>query len=108
MVVDTVVLHWESLVEEEDGGDDRDNNSGDEADQTARQTIRAYNNRRQRTEGGHTRLEVQEEFFHTDNGMVAYTDPGWIQTKFDMLTRLFDQVGLKTNVQKTVGMVFHP
>ena len=27
---------------------------------------------------------------------------------FDMLTRIFDRVGLKMNVQKTVGMVCHP
>ena len=39
--------------------------------------------------------------------MVASTDPGWIHTAFDILTGLFDRVGLQTNVKKTVGMVFH-
>ena len=37
--------------------------------------------------------------------MVASINPGWIQTAFDMLVVLFDQVGLNTNVQKTVGLV---
>ena len=39
--------------------------------------------------------------------MVASTNLGWIQTEFDMLTGLFDRVGLKKNVKKTVGMVCH-
>ena len=31
VVVDTVVRHWESLVVEGGGGDDKDNSSGDES-----------------------------------------------------------------------------
>ena len=34
--------------------------------------------------------------------------PVWLRTGFDTLTRLFYWVGLKRNVQKTVGMVCHP
>ena len=34
--------------------------------------------------------------------MVASSDPGWIQGKFNALVGLFDNVG------KTVGMVCHP
>ena len=30
--------------------------------------------------------------------MVASTKLGWLQTAFDMLARIFDRVGLKTNV----------
>ena len=40
--------------------------------------------------------------------MVASTDPGWIQSSFDTLTGLFEQVGLRTNVRNTVGMVCRP
>ena len=40
--------------------------------------------------------------------MVASADPGWIQSAFDILTGLFNQVGLQTNIRKTVGMVCKP
>ena len=39
--------------------------------------------------------------------MVASSDPGWLQEKFNALVGLFDRVGLHTNVGKTVGMVCH-
>ena len=53
-------------------------------------------------------LKVQEAIFYADNRMVASTKPVWLQTTFDMLTGIFEQVMLNTNVQKTVGMVCHP
>ena len=40
--------------------------------------------------------------------MVDSTNPGWIQTAFDTLIGLFDQVGLKKNVKKSMGVVCHP
>ena len=40
--------------------------------------------------------------------MLASTDPVWLQTAFDTPVGLFDWVGLKTDVQKTVGVVCHP
>ena len=40
--------------------------------------------------------------------MVASTYSGWIQTAFDTLTGIFDQVGLKTTAKNTMGMVCHP
>ena len=40
--------------------------------------------------------------------MVASTNLGWLHTAFDTLTGLFDWVGLKTNIRKAMGMVFHP
>ena len=43
-------------------------------------------------------MTVKEEFFYVEDGVVASTDPGWIQLAFDMLTGLFDRVGLRTNV----------
>ena len=43
--------------------------------------------------------------FYADNGMVASSDPGWLQGAFNTLVGLFDRVGLQTNVGKTVGTV---
>ena len=108
VVVYSVVRHWESLVVEGGGDNDRYNSSGDEATQPARRTIRARNDGHRRTEGGHMRLKVKAEFFYADGGMLASTEPVWLQTTFDTLVELFDRVVLKTNVQKTVGKVCHP
>ena len=46
--------------------------------------------------------------FYAENGMVASSDPRWIQWDFDTLVSLFEQVGLRKNVGKTVRMVCHP
>ena len=43
-------------------------------------------------------------FFYEDGGLVASTYPGWLQSAFDKLMRLFDQVGLGKNIRKTVGV----
>ena len=43
--------------------------------------------------------------FYADNGMVASSDPGWLQGAFNTLVGLFDRVGLQINVGKTVGTV---
>ena len=40
-----------------------------------------------------------------DERLVASTDPGWIQSAFDTLTGIFNRVGMRTHVCKTVGMV---
>ena len=55
VVMEAVVCHWEYLVVEVYGDDGRDNSSRNEAAQSARQTIRAYHDRKRWTEGGHTR-----------------------------------------------------
>ena len=47
-------------------------------------------------------------FLYANSGLVASTDPGWIQGAFDTLTGLFGNVGLRINVATTVGMLFHP
>ena len=60
---------------------------------------------KKRAEEGHQRLMVKAEFLYVDGGMLASTDPGWLQSEFDMLVGIFDQVGLRTNIRKTVGMV---
>ena len=46
--------------------------------------------------------------FYADNGMVASSDPQWLQGEFITLVGLFDREGLRTNVGKTVGMVCRP
>ena len=51
---------------------------------------------------------MEASFLYIDDSMVAFTDLGWLHTAFDILKGLFDQVGVKTNVRKTVGMVCHP
>ena len=80
------------------GGDGKENISGNEAAHPARQTIRAYNNIKRRTEGGNTRLKVKAALFYADNMMVSSTNQVWLQTEFNTLTGLFDWVGLNTNV----------
>ena len=52
-------------------------------------------------------MKVQGALLYVDSIMVAPTDPGWLQTTFDMLMGLFDRVGLKTNFRKTVGVACH-
>ena len=91
---------------ERSGGDSiKDNN---DAAQPLGRTIWASDDGRQWTEEGNTRLKVKATFLYADNRMVASTNPGWLQTTFDTLTRLFDRVELKKNVRKTVGTVCHP
>ena len=50
----------------------------------------------------------QVALFYSDDGMVASSDPRWLQGVFNTLVGLFDRVGLQKNVGKTVGMVCHP
>ena len=47
----------------------------------------------------------QASLFYVDNGMVASSDPRWLQGAFSTLVGLLDKVGLRTNAGKTVGMV---
>ena len=48
------------------------------------------------------------DILYTGNGMVASSDPHWLQGAFNILVGLFDRVVLWTNVGKTLGMVCHP
>ena len=50
----------------------------------------------------------QAALFYADDSMVASSDPRWLQGAFNTLVGLFDRVGLRTNVGKTVGMACHP
>ena len=46
--------------------------------------------------------------YYADDGMVGATDPQWLQGAFSALVAIFDRVGLRTNVGKTVSMACHP
>ena len=48
----------------------------------------------------------QAALFYADNGMVALSNPRWLQWAFNALVGLFERVGLRTNVGKTVSMKF--
>ena len=76
MVVDAVVRHWFTLAVKE-----------------------------AETRGERGReLRHQAALFYADNGMVASSNPLWLQWEFTTLVGLFDQVGLNTNTGKTVSM----
>ena len=109
MVVDTVFRHWEYLIVAEREEREGVGSSGKEGNgaETAGRKIRDQYDRKQWTEEGHQRLTVKAAFY-AKNGVVASTDPGWLQLAFDFLMGLFDQVGLRMNIQKTVGMMFRP
>ena len=42
---------------------------------------------------------------YTDDGFVEPTRLQWIQRVFDILTWIFNRVGLRTNVGNTIGVV---
>ena len=46
--------------------------------------------------------------FYADDGLIASRNPKTTQTAVDLLTGLFDRVGLQTNTTKTEIMVFVP
>ena len=106
VVVDTVVCHWESLVAEQEGGD----SSGDKGDvvQTMGRKIQFQDDGRRQAEERHQRLTIKAELFYADNWMVAPTDSGRLQLAFDTLPGIFDRLGLRKNLRKTVGMVCRP
>ena len=41
-------------------------------------------------------------------GGVVSSDPAWLQGAFSALVAIFNRVGLRTNVNKTVSMACHP
>ena len=50
----------------------------------------------------------QNAFFYAYGGMIALSDPGWLQGAFSTLVGLFDWMGMSTNIGKTVGMICRP
>ena len=47
----------------------------------------------------------QATLYYADDGMVASSNPCWLQWAFNALVSVFEQVGLQTKVGKTVSMV---
>ena len=88
VVVGALVRHWESLVAEQVGGDRSDNNN--DVAQPSGKTIRARDDGQWRAEEGNVRLKLKVAFFYADEGLVASTDPRWLQYAFNMLTGLFE------------------
>ena len=80
VVVDAVVRHWLQIATQE-----------------------AERRGERGREGRH-----QTALFYADDGMIASSDPRWLQWAFTQLVRLFDRVGLKTNCKKTVSMTCRP
>ena len=80
VVVDAVVRHWVMVMVE---GTEEQGEHGQE--------------------GRH-----QNDLFYADNGIVASSDPKWLQGAFSTMVGLFNRVVLRNNVRKTVGMVCHP
>ena len=46
--------------------------------------------------------------FYANDGMVVSSDPAWLQGAFSALVAIFNRVGLRTSVNKTVSMTCHP
>ena len=80
MVVDAVVYHWVMMA----------------MDETEKRGERG-------NEGRH-----QAALFYADDGMVASSDPRWLQWEFYTLVSLFESVVLQTNVGKTVRTICRP
>ena len=80
VVVNVVVRHWVSVMVE--GVEDQDKRGQE--------------------------VSHQNEIFYADDGMVALSDPGWLQGTFSTLVGLFDTVGLRTNVRKKFDIVCRP
>ena len=75
MVVDAVVRHWESLVEERVGGGDSSDGNNVTAQMEGR-TIQERDDSRRQAEEEHESLTVKSDFFYEDNRLVASTYPG--------------------------------
>ena len=80
VVVDAVVRHWI----------DRIFGEAEEKGETGR-------------EGRH-----QLAIFYANDSMVVSSDPALLQGAFSALVAIFNRVGLRTNVGKTVSMACHP
>ena len=57
---------------------------------------------------GTPRSDGEGGIFYADDGVVVSTDPGWLQSALYFLTDIFDLVGLRTKVRKTLGVVVQP
>ena len=46
--------------------------------------------------------------FYTDDGQIAGQDPIWVQAVLTTMVRIFERVGLQTNLDKTKAMICRP
>ena len=53
-------------------------------------------------------VRVLVAIFYADDGLIAARNAKHLQTAIDLLTALFDRVGLQTNTTKTEAMTFVP
>ena len=74
MVVDAVISHWVTVVAPTEEG----------------------------IQGLGLSIRYLVTYFYADDGLVALTQPERLHREFDVLTGLFDQVGLRMNTRKTV------
>ena len=51
-------------------------------------------------------VEHHAAFFCADDGLIASTDPVWLQVVSDTLTGLFYKVGLRKKVGKAFGVIY--
>ena len=80
VVVDAVIRHWVTVVALAEAGAE-----------VLRETIQEL-----------------ADFFYADDALVASLPPEKFQREFNVLTYIFDHVGLHTNVHKTVSMDCRP
>ena len=79
-VVDAVVRHWVAVMVDQVGGQEVHGQQG----------------------------QHKSYLLYADDGMVASSEPGWLQGNLSTLVRLFNRVGLRKNFKKTVRMVCRP
>ena len=51
-------------------------------------------------------IHIIASFFYMDCGLITSTCPYWIQWAVDVLTEIFEWVGMWENYGNTVGLVF--
>ena len=61
-----------------------------------------------RIEGLRKDVQCLAAYFYADNRLLVLTLTTRLQRAFDTLTELFECVGLRTNVAKTVSTAYHP
>ena len=53
-------------------------------------------------------IRYMAAYFYADDGIIASNQPERLHRVFDILTGLFDWVGLRMNTRKTTIMACHP
>ena len=84
MVVDAVLCHWVTVVEETEGIEDP------------------------RKEGFGQETQKVAAYFYSGNGILASDWSHWIHWVFGVLTEMFEWVGLHTNMDNMVSMLYQP